>query len=141
MYNYAQVVECRHTCLKSRRLTSVRVRVPLWAHININTMSWNYRVGTKIFSYKKTFGGEGGNQKLAASPDVRLFSIVEVYYSKKNKPNGYAESCSLKDWESMEDLKGTYDLIAGAFTKPILDLDNFPNEYIPEKIENNDNIG
>lgn len=92
-------------------------------------MSWNYRIGTKVFSYKKEFEGKEGHEKLATHPDSRLFSIIEVYYDESNKPNGYAEVNPLSDWEDIKDLRGTHKLIKGAFTKPILDLDNFPNEW------------
>jgi hypothetical protein len=96
-------------------------------------MSWNYRIGTKLFSYKKEFEGKEGNEKLAAMPDERLFSVIEVYYnSETNKPEGYAEVNPLNGWEEFKELKGTYKLIAGAFKKPILDMDNFPNEWKKE---------
>jgi hypothetical protein len=90
-------------------------------------MSWNYRIGTKIFSYHKLFDGK--NIELAEHPDRRLFSIIEVYYDEKKIPNGYAEINALNEWESIKDLKGTYHLIKDAFKKPILDLDNFPHEW------------
>jgi len=81
-------------------------------------MSWNYRVGTRIFSYEI---GED-------VPDARLFSIVEVFYGKDGTPEGYANA-SVQDWNSYEDLAGTHNLMAQAFQKPILDLDNWPNEW------------
>jgi hypothetical protein len=96
-------------------------------------MSWNYRIGTKIFSYKKEFEGKEGHEKLASFPDVRMFSIIEVYYDvESNEPASYAEVNALQNWESMKDLKGTYKLIKGAFKKPVLDLDNWPNEWKEE---------
>jgi hypothetical protein len=90
-------------------------------------MSWNYRIGTKIFSYKDKF--EANNPELAKQPDSRLFSIIEVYYNDKGEVDGYAEVNPLSDWESLEDLKGTYNLIAQAYEKPILDLDNWPQTF------------
>ena len=80
-------------------------------------MSWNYRVGTRMYSYE--FGED---------TDTRLFSIIEVYYDENDIPNGYADA-SVKDWESYADLAGTHNLMAQAFQKPILDLDNWPNEW------------
>jgi hypothetical protein len=90
-------------------------------------MKWNFRIGTNSFSYKDTFKDQ--NEKLALRPDERLFSVIEVYYDKDGKPTAYGEINPLNDWDNMKDLKGTYDLIADAFNKPIIDLDNFPNEY------------
>ncbi len=74
-------------------------------------MSWNYRITTRELD---------GN---------RTFSISEIYYNDKNKPDGYAEVNPLGKWEDLKDLKGTYDLIKKAFTEPIIDLDNFPKIY------------
>lgn len=90
-------------------------------------MSWNYRIGTHVFSYKKAFVN---NSKLAEMKDQRLFSIIEVYYDKNGKPEGYIDKKnSLSNWEDLEDLKGTWELIGKAFEKPIIDLDNFPKEH------------
>jgi len=93
-------------------------------------MSWNYRIGTKIFSYMDEFGE--CNPELAKQPDLRMFSIIEVYYNDKGEPDGYAEVSSLQNWESMKDLKGTYKLIGGAFKKPVLNLDEWPSEWKEE---------
>jgi len=95
-------------------------------------MSWNYRVATKAFSYKKQF--EGKNEKLAAYPDERFFSIVDAYYdskedAKNNLASSYVEQNPLSNLESVEDLKMMHKLIRRAFKLPIIDLDNFPNEW------------
>jgi len=91
-------------------------------------MTWNYRVGTQIFSYKNTFKGK--NKELANHPDTQLFSIIVVYYDKVGNIIAYSNHNNpLKDLESMEDLKRTYTLINEAFNKPVIDLDNFPNEW------------
>lgn len=99
-------------------------------------MVWNYRIGTKVFSYKKNF--EGKNERLAAHPDVRQFYIIEAYYDHKqdadnNIASYYGEVNPLNGWENMKALKKTYKLIAGAFKKPVLDLDNWPNEWKKKK--------
>ena len=65
-------------------------------------MSWNYRILRK---HEGVFG--------------ETYSIVEVYY-EEGKPVSYANS-SLKDWEFLEDLTGTYKLMQDAIDKPILD--------------------
>jgi hypothetical protein len=97
---------------------------------------WNYRIGTKLFSYHKIFVGK--NDELAKRPDQRLFSVIEVHYNSKkdadnNKPASYGEVHPLTDWEDIKDLKVTYKLIKRAFKKPVLDLDNWPNKYIDKK--------
>lgn len=76
-------------------------------------MSWNHRVVTRI-------------QK-----GVRFFEIAEVYYDSEGVPHSYCSvGTCLTGWEDLQDLKGTYDKIASAFEKPIIDLDNFPNEFV-----------
>jgi len=96
-------------------------------------MSWNYRIGTHVFSYKQVFTN---NPKLAKMKDQRLFSIIEVYYDEKGNPNSSAEAQPTKNWETLEDLTKTLDLLMKAKDKPIIDMDNWPNEYKPE--ENNE---
>jgi hypothetical protein len=89
---------------------------------------WNYRIGTKLFSYKKEF--EGKNEKMANFPNERLFSIIEVYYSAdENKADSYVEKNPLDNLTSVEDIKWTLKKIKKALKKPILDLDNFPTEW------------
>lgn len=97
---------------------------------DLGSGGWNHRVATRVFSYKQVFVN---NPKLAKMKDQRLFSIIEVYYDKDGNPTGYVDTKNhLTDWEDMDDLKGTYEMIASAFTKPIIDLDNFPNEWKDE---------
>lgn len=94
-------------------------------------MSWNYRIGTHLFSYKEVFVD---NPKLAKRKDQRLFSIIEVYYDKDGNPDVYIKDTKpLKDWEDLSDLIGTMDLVKLAIDKPIIDIDNFPNEWKPKK--------
>lgn len=78
---------------------------------------WNYRVVTKLVTVE------------ALNKTYRTFSITEMHYENE-VPKGYAEGKQIliNDCD-MADLKGSYDLIAGAFEKPIIDLDNFPNDY------------
>lgn len=94
-------------------------------------MSWNYRIGTHLFSYKEVFVN---NPKLAKRKDQRLFSIIEVYYDEAGNPKGYSKDAKpLKDWEDLSDLIGTMDLVKLAIDKPIIDIDNFPNIWKEEK--------
>ncbi|MCM1564576.1 MAG: hypothetical protein NC238_01220 [Dehalobacter sp.] len=90
-------------------------------------MGWNYRIGTKIFSYKEEF--KECNPELAAHDDIRMFSIIEVYYDENGTPNGYAEVSALQNWETIKDLRGTHKLIGKAFKNSVLDLDNWPKEW------------
>ena len=94
-------------------------------------MSWNYRIGTHVFSYKKAFVN---NPKLSKMEDQRTFSIIEVYYDKNGVPTGYIgpQKNPLGHWEDLDDLKGTIDLVKLALEKPIIDIDNFPNEWKDE---------
>jgi TRAP-type mannitol/chloroaromatic compound transport system permease small subunit len=43
----------------------------------------------------------------------------------------------LKGWETLEDLKCTYKLIASAFKKPVLDMNNWPNEWHSDDVFEN----
>lgn len=85
---------------------------------------WNYRIGTKVV----TANGE------------RAFFIFECYYNKNKIPDGYPEKIDrfkfpnlLVSWNNIKELQGTYELIVGAFDKPVIDLDNWPNEYVKSK--------
>lgn len=81
---------------------------------------WNYRIGTEMST---TTRGE----------KIRSFSVIAVYYDNTLKPNGFHDTCNLSARETWMDLKNTHKLIAGAFKKPILDLDNFPKTYKNKK--------
>lgn len=72
---------------------------------------WNHRVGVKT------------------SEHGPLYSIVEVYYDEESQPEAYAERQILANWETYEDLEGTWKQVKSAFEKPILNLDAFPNEF------------
>ena len=86
-------------------------------------MGWNYRIGTQL-------------HKLAdcsAHKDERTFSIVEVYYDEiTGFPDAWGAS-SVANWWDLNSLITTHKLMRGAFDKPILDLDNLPNEYKQEE--------
>ena len=51
-----------------------------------------------------------------------------MYYDSQGVPTGYSDT-SVKDWDSYKDLEETYKLMAKAFQKPVLDLDNWPEEW------------
>jgi hypothetical protein len=49
-----------------------------------------------------------------------LYGVREVHYLGEDR-HGWTEGGNeLQNWESYEDLKGTYDLIKGAFEKPVM---------------------
>lgn len=81
---------------------------------------WNFRVGTYIEKLHPEIA------KLR-KPE-RLYMIIECHY-KSNKPTGYGEKDLLIHMGSVKDLIWSHKKIAEAFNKPILDLDNWPNEY------------
>ena len=74
---------------------------------------WNYRIGTQLIH------------------NERVFSVFEIYYSdrKGKKPDGYVER-TLSEHVSIKDIKWTLKKIKKALKQPIIDLDNFPNEWI-----------
>jgi hypothetical protein len=81
---------------------------------------WNYRIITILYKNE------------IVNIEERLFSIVEVYY-KKGKPESYAEKNILNSHYSKKDLKWSFKHIKKAFKNPILDADNWPNEWIRNK--------
>ena len=90
-------------------------------------MSWNYRIGTFLYSYKDTFPD---NPILSKKKDKRMFSIIEVLYDKDGNPNGYSDEVNpTTDWTTLEDLVLTVDKLKECISKPIIDIDNFPNEW------------
>ena len=75
---------------------------------------WNYRVCTHV--------EEKDNQ--------RYFSIKEIHY-KNNIPIAYGDKKEFLDYiEDLEAVKWTLEQMQEALNKPIIDLDNFPNEYL-----------
>lgn len=82
--------------------------------------TWNYRIATKV------------TQANNSSLPWREFLIIECYY-KNGTPDGYIEKDILSGWSEVEDLVSTLDLIIDAKTRPVLDLDNWPNEWYKNK--------
>lgn len=77
-------------------------------------MSWNHRVCAK---------------KCNQDEEV-LFSVRSVYYDKDGNPDAFSNTPeTLGSFEDIEGLEWTIDMIKKAFEKPVIDLDNFPNEY------------
>jgi len=88
------------------------------------TGHWNYRRVKYTHVPKK---------KTSKTPHYVLFGITEVYYDKNGKANGYVdlkEINLLNHHDEAKNVEEEYLLIKGAFDSPILDLDNFPNEFI-----------
>lgn len=78
-------------------------------------MSWNYR----MCQYKKK--------------GYTLYSIREVFYAADGKTIEGHTDASVHDWETLEDLKGTLNLMRTAFKKPLLILPAKSNQPITEK--------
>jgi len=80
---------------------------------------WNHRIITRLNHYE--LAGELYTD--------RLFDIAEVHYKGK-KVESYGDIHLLKNLEDVAALKWTHEQIASAFDKPVLDVDNWPHEYI-----------
>lgn len=95
---------------------------------------WNYRIVTKLIKGQVDINLENpeNNKKF---PAERVFSIVEVYYNRDtDKPDSYTERGNIfDDHMSVKDLKWVSKKVKKAFKKPVLDLDNFPNEFHEKK--------
>lgn len=78
-------------------------------------MSWNRRVLGKRFSC--------GTIEL---------TVYDVYYDKHGIPNGRSKdpSCIFSGDGSLEWLRKECKQIEESFDKPIIDIDNFPNEFL-----------
>lgn len=74
-------------------------------------MSWNYRILVSV---------EHGEE---------VYSVHEVYYDKKGKPNGYIENKNIMNWDSKKSIKWTLKKIKEAMKKPLLSKQNFPKKY------------
>lgn len=89
---------------------------------------WNYRVGTYMYSYAKDYGEDSA---LGQHEDERLFGIISAYYDKDSEiPHSYGKSNYSDGWESPEEIKDFIQKMSKAHEKPIIDLDNWPNEFI-----------
>lgn len=86
--------------------------------------SWNYRLATYMFSYKKTFPD---NPKIWEYKDERLYKIISVYYDNKGKINGYGEKSDIDGYSSPKEVKQILKYMKMALKKPTLNLDSFPD--------------
>jgi len=98
-------------------------------NIKYSTALWNYRVGVKKVPVDECFKVV---EKYKEGYTLAFF-VFSCYYDKEGKPNAYTKDAELSSvlngWDTFEELKITYSLVGKAFEKPIIDLDNFPNEY------------
>jgi hypothetical protein len=87
-------------------------------------MSWNYRILTKVVDLPSGMGKR------------RIFFIGAVYYDEDENPTSYGDKDTsfLNDDETVEEAKSSFqfilDKVTISLTKPVLDCDNWPNEYI-----------
>lgn len=66
-------------------------------------MSWNYRVAKKIVNGEPSYG------------------IVEVYYGVKQEVMDWSGFIDPNEWDDIDDLKGTLELMLKAFDRPIFE--------------------
>ena len=94
-------------------------------------MHWNHRVLAKRVTSKKV------NKKTGKLVDTTIieYGLYEVYYDDHNKPDSCTQE-SMKplsydedDVDCIAELKQTLDWMREACEKPVLDYDNFPNEF------------
>lgn len=72
-------------------------------------MSWNYRILRK--PQDTTIPGE----------KLYFYIIVEAYYDKNDKINGWCEGKDNLEWDDLEDLEGTIKQLQNIIGKPILE--------------------
>lgn len=76
---------------------------------------------------KRTFNYQIGTKKYGEND--RWFDIIEVYYTD-GVPTDYIEDTRFVfKCESVEVLKDQITRLLRVFDKPIIDLDDFPNEF------------
>ena len=75
---------------------------------------WNHRIVKRV-------------QKLG-SEEFTSYGIYEVYYDEKGQPNGITESPVEPFGENATELLASWTMMSGAFTKPILDYEEFVNK-------------
>lgn len=92
--------------------------------------TWNYRLATYMFSYKKTYPD---NPKMWDFKDERMYKIISVYYNKKGEIKGYGEKSDIDGYSSPKEVKNTLKYMKMALKKPILNLDCFPNTFKKKK--------
>lgn len=79
---------------------------------------WNYRMCTFIY-------------QPGSLPPERYFDIREVYYRKGVLDSYSSFPTSINYLNSIEEIKEKLTYIQEALNEPIIDLDNWPNEYTP----------
>ena len=75
---------------------------------------WNHRIVKRV-------------QKLG-SEEFTSYGIYEVYYDEKGQPNGITESPVESFGENATELLASWAMMSSAFTKPILDYEEFVNK-------------
>lgn len=99
-------------------------------------MHWNHRVLAKRIKTKKRVG------KDLIDTTIIEFGLYEVFYDDNNNPDSCTEESMnprVYDDDDIDDpiadLKTTLEWMRTACDKPVLDYDNFPNEYVDVKRE------
>lgn len=76
--------------------------------------NWNYRVLSFEGAVQGSVSSDGDKET--------LYAVHEVFYDDDGKPVAYGALATVMD-ESMDGLKEVHQMIAEAFTKPVLDAD------------------
>lgn len=77
---------------------------------------WNYRVGTRL-------------QKHPLRDEMwREYLIIECHY-ENDIPCSYGESVKMNGYDELHEMKNANSLMASAFEKEVLNLDDFPNVF------------
>jgi len=76
----------------------------------------------------------GWNHRVLAHKDGDnwCFQIHEVYYDDEGKPNGYTLNSVSVSAETPEGIHWVLEKMKECTTKPILSVENFPEEWNPD---------
>lgn len=75
-------------------------------------MTWEYRLAQKVVNY---------NHPITGNKDTVLYGIVEVYYDKQGKVEGWTDFIDPNGWDNIDDLQVTLEKMSSAFNKPLFD--------------------
>lgn len=75
-------------------------------------MTWEYRLAQKVVNH---------NHPITGNKDTVLYGIVEVYYDKQGKVEGWTDFIDPNGWDNIDDLQVTLEKMLSAFNKPLFD--------------------
>lgn len=77
-------------------------------------MTWEYRLAQKVVNY---------DHPLTGNQNTVLYGIVEVYYDKQGRVEGWTDFINPNGWEDVDDLRFTLEKMLSAFGKPMFEED------------------